>query len=138
VKPEREFFLSAGLGADLSGAVIVDPINGSNHDDRQHQHDDEDQQQKGVLRFSFAGVQLKFSAVMEAAGGLTVPAHGVGRRGFSNCRQHGTPAVPKNEYVMLELARAIGITSRERGLCPSRMSKDSSGRGALSRAGVRH
>jgi hypothetical protein len=31
---------------------------------------------EGVLRFSLAGVQLKFSAVMEASGGLTISARG--------------------------------------------------------------
>ena len=31
-----------------------------------------------VLRFSLAGVQLKFSAINEASGGLTIPAKGVG------------------------------------------------------------
>lgn len=29
------------------------------------------------LRFSLAGVQLKFSAVMEASGGLAIPAGGM-------------------------------------------------------------
>ena len=31
-----------------------------------------------LVRFSLAGVQLKFSAVMEASGGLTIPAKGIG------------------------------------------------------------
>jgi len=111
VKPEREFFLIAVLGADLSGAVIVEPTNAADHDHRQHHqdHEHEDQQEKSVLRFSLAGVQLKFSAVMEAAGGLTVPAHGVGGSWILKLPSTQYPAVPENEYVMLELARAIGI-----------------------------
>jgi serine/threonine-protein kinase HipA len=111
VKPEREFFLIAVLGADLSGAAIVEPINAGGHDHRHHHQDDqhEDPQEKGVLRFSLAGVQLKFSAVMEATGGRTVPTHGVGGSWILKLPSLQYPSVPENEYVMLELARAIGI-----------------------------
>lgn len=111
VEPEREFFLIAVLGADLSGAVIVEPADPGDHDDRQHRHDHEheSQQEKSILRFSLAGVQIKFSAVMEASGGLTVPAHGIGGSWILKLPSAQYPAVPENEYVMLELARAIGI-----------------------------
>jgi serine/threonine-protein kinase HipA len=54
-------------------------------------------------------VQLKFSAVLEASGGLTIPAHGVGGSWIVKLPSTQFPAVPENEYVMLELARAIGI-----------------------------
>jgi serine/threonine-protein kinase HipA len=112
VKKEREFYLMAVLGADLAGAVTVKPIDGGDQDD-QHHHDEhqneEDQQQKNVLRFSLAGVQLKFSAVMETSGGLTIPAHGVGGSWIIKLPSTQYAAVPENEYVMLELARAIGI-----------------------------
>ncbi len=113
VKPEREFFLLAALGEDLAGAVTVTPLGAGRRDD-EHRHDDDyskdEQRQDGVLRFSLAGVQLKFSAVMEASGGLTIPAHGVGGSWIIKLPSTQFPAVPENEYVMLELARAIGIT----------------------------
>jgi serine/threonine-protein kinase HipA len=118
VKPEREFFLLAALGEDLAGAVTVTPADAGKHDD-DHHHDDEhgeddhkkDEEREGsVLRFSLAGVQLKFSAVMEASGGLTIPAHGVGGSWIIKLPSTQFPAVPENEYVMLELARAVGIT----------------------------
>jgi hypothetical protein len=35
-------------------------------------------QEADVLLFSLAGLQLKFSAVKQAAGGLTIPAEGIG------------------------------------------------------------
>lgn len=114
VKKEREFYLMAVLGADLAGAVTVQPMDGGesehdhNHDLHQH-HEDEDQQQKNVLRFSLAGVQLKFSAVMEASGGLTVPAHGVGGSWIVKLPSTQYASVAENEYAMLELARATGI-----------------------------
>jgi len=118
VKPTREFFLLAALGADLPGAVTVTPFSmdepgvgpyGANHD-READPD--------VLQFSLAGVQLKFSAIMEASGGLTIPAHGVG--GFWIVKLPSTqfPAVAENEYVMLELARAAGIAVPQTRLVP--------------------
>jgi len=114
VKEEREFFLMAVLGADLAGAAIVKPMDSgarNDQDPRHHddEHGDDDQQQKGVLRFSLAGVQLKFSAVMEAQGGLTIPAHGVGGSWIIKMPSTQYAAVPENEYLMLELARAAGI-----------------------------
>jgi serine/threonine-protein kinase HipA len=114
VKAEREFFLMAVLGADVAGAVTVKPLDADEYaDDQQPHHDDnrhdDDQQQKGVLRFSLAGVQLKFSAVLEASGGLTIPAHGMGGSWIVKLPSTQFPAVTENEFVMLELARAIGI-----------------------------
>ena len=112
VKKEREFYLMAVLGADLAGAVVVRPVDSpdQNHEhDRHEHHKEEDQSEKNVLRFSLAGVQLKFSAVMETSGGLTVPAHGVGGSWIVKLPSPQYSAVPENEYTMLELARAIGI-----------------------------
>src|SRR5205807_418045 len=56
-----------------------------------------------------AGVQLKFSAVMEASGGLTVPAGGMGGSWIVKLPSARFAAVPENEFVMLELARRVGI-----------------------------
>jgi serine/threonine-protein kinase HipA len=120
VKPEREFFLLAALGADLAGALTIQPLMAGamagqwdNDDgDRRRRHDD------GVLRFSLAGVQLKFSAVMEAHGSLTIPVHGVGGSWIVKLPSTQFASVPENEYVMLELARAIGITVPETRLVP--------------------
>jgi len=123
VGPEREFFLLAALGADLSGAVTVTTLTAEGHaggvqtDDERHRHN---HREDGVLRFSLAGVQLKFSAVMEASGGLTIPAHGVGGSWIVKLPSTQFPAVPENEYVMLGLARATGITVPETRLVPVR------------------
>lgn len=109
VKPEREFSLMAVLGADLAGAVTVKPLDGDQSDLGDDEHRDLDRKQPEVLRFSLAGVQLKFSAVVEASGGLTIPAHGVGGSWIVKLPSAQFPAVAENEYVMLELARAVGI-----------------------------
>ncbi|PKN47501.1 MAG: hypothetical protein CVU59_02605, partial [Deltaproteobacteria bacterium HGW-Deltaproteobacteria-17] len=71
VKPEREFFLLAALGGDLPGAVVVTPF-GDTDEGAAPATAAPDSAAKDaadpVLRFSLAGVQLKFSAVLEAAG----------------------------------------------------------------------
>lgn len=61
------------------------------------------------MRFSLAGVQLKFSAVMEASGGLTIPADGTGGSWILKLPSARFEAVPENEFAMMELARKIGI-----------------------------
>lgn len=114
VNPEREFFLLAVLGADLSGAVTVTPLDETGRaglGDHDHEAGDERRAlpSDGVLRFSLAGVQLKFSAVCEATGGLTIPARGVGGSWIVKLPSHRFDAAAENEFVMLDLARAIGI-----------------------------
>jgi serine/threonine-protein kinase HipA len=112
VKPEREFFLLAALGEDLAGAVKIRPLEAGERHDDEHEKDQENEErgEDTVLRFSLAGVQLKFSAVIESSGGLTIPAHGVGGSWIVKLPSSQYPAVPENEYVMLELARAVGVT----------------------------
>jgi serine/threonine-protein kinase HipA len=112
VKPEREFFLLAVLGADLPGAITVTPLTAGGHAIELQEDDEQGRNYRrddGVLRFSLAGVQLKFSAVMEASGGLTIPAHGVGGSWIVKLPSTQFQAVPENEYAMLNLARAAGI-----------------------------
>jgi serine/threonine-protein kinase HipA len=129
VNPEREFFLLAVLGADLPGALVVEPLDG---DDGHHDHGggaddradsdrvrrrahsrDRGADRQPVLRFSLAGVQLKFSAVMEASGGLTIPAGGMGGSWIVKLPSTRFAAVPQNEFAMLELARRVGIAVPE-------------------------
>ena len=113
VNPEREFFLLAALGADLPGAVTVTPLNhkADDHLDAEYANGErkDDRSHRSALRFSLAGVQLKFPAVMEAAGGLTIPAQGLGGAWIVKLPSMRFAAVSENEFVMLELARAIGI-----------------------------
>jgi serine/threonine-protein kinase HipA len=113
VNPEREFFLLAVLGADLPGALVITPFeNPVSEDDGRHEgdaHRDDDRRREPMLRFSLAGVQLKFSAVMEASGGLTIPAGGTGGSWIVKLPSARFPSVPENEFAMLELARRAGI-----------------------------
>ncbi|HXA76829.1 MAG TPA: HipA domain-containing protein [Candidatus Acidoferrales bacterium] len=109
VKPEREFFLLAVLGGDLPGAVVVSPLDQDHDHIHHHAHDEAARGDHAALRFSLAGVQLKFSAILEASGGLTIPADGVGGSWIVKLPSARFPAVPENEHVMLALARAVGI-----------------------------
>ena len=123
VNTEREFFLLAVLGADLPGALVVTPLDAEGQQGGEHLHEKDDHPDNAhprqeVLRFSLAGVQLKFSAVMEASGGLTIPAEGMGGSWIVKLPSHRFPAVPENEFVMLELARRVGIAVPENRLVP--------------------
>ncbi|HXM94860.1 MAG TPA: type II toxin-antitoxin system HipA family toxin [Candidatus Dormibacteraeota bacterium] len=112
VKPEREFFLLAVLGKDLPGALTVTPLEKEEQAgelDEGHKHK-ENRMADTALRFSLAGVQLKFSAVMEASGGLTIAADGMGGSWIVKLPSARFPSVPENEHAMMELARRVGIT----------------------------
>lgn len=114
VHPEREFFLLWVLGRDLPGAVTVQPADGEAWPPDAHDHGgdndhDEDQRRAQALRFSLAGVQLKFSAVNESSGGLTIPAQGVGGSWIVKLPSSRFDHVPENEYSMMTLARLIGM-----------------------------
>jgi len=118
VNPEREFFLLAVLGADLPGAVVVEPLEAGERAPHAR-HDDgiaDDDRAEAPLRFSLAGVQLKFSAVMESSGGLTIPAGGVGGSWIVKLPSARFAAVPENEFAMTELARRTGISVPENRL----------------------
>ena len=121
VKSEREFFLLWMLGQDLPGAIKALPAEGiklpkNAGDDAQR--DEREAENKTVLRFSLAGVQLKFSAVKKARGGLIIPADGVDGSWIIKLPDVRFKGVPENEFIMMELARQIGIDVPETALVP--------------------
>ena len=111
VNPSREFFLLWVLGQDLPGAVSIRPADGEAWppDANGGTREDQDRHQKEALRFSLAGVQLKFSAIKESAGGLTIPAHGTGGSWIVKLPSLRFEGVPENEFAMMSLARSIGM-----------------------------
>jgi serine/threonine-protein kinase HipA len=119
VDPEREFFLLAVLGADLPGALVVEPLEGQVQQADRYQQEGRhvgDQGREEALRFSLAGVQLKFSAILEASGGLTIPADGMGGSWIVKLPSARFASIPENEFAMLELARRAGIAVPENRL----------------------
>ena len=112
VKPVREFFLLWVLGMDLPGAITIRPADGEAWplDDHDTADDgDRDDHHNNALRFSLAGVQLKFSAIDEAVGGLTIPAKGIGGSWIVKLPSRKFAGVPENEFSMMTLARLIGM-----------------------------
>ncbi len=108
VKSEREFFLLWALGQDLPGAVVVQPADGGEYPPTVH-HGYVKEFREKALRFSLAGVQLKFSAIADARKGLTIPVRGIGGDRIIKLPSRQFDALPENEYSMMELARDIGI-----------------------------
>jgi serine/threonine-protein kinase HipA len=111
VNPQREFFLLWALGKDLPGALTIRSAEGEawppgGDHDADH---DEDDRRRNALRFSLAGVQLKFSAISEASGGLTIPAEGVGGSWIVKLPSMTYEGVPENEFAMMRLAAEIGM-----------------------------
>lgn len=78
VNPAREFFLLWMLGQDLAGAVTVETADGETLPPNVHREIEDGIKCEAAMRFSLAGVQLKFSAVQHANSGLTIPATGRG------------------------------------------------------------
>jgi serine/threonine-protein kinase HipA len=113
VNPAREFFLLWALGRDLPGAIVVKPAGGDDWPAEANEDFDSepDQQMRDemALRFSLAGVQIKFSAVNETTGGLTIPAQGIGGSWIVKLPSREFEGVPENEYSMMTLARLIGM-----------------------------
>jgi serine/threonine-protein kinase HipA len=121
VKPEREFFLIAVLGQDLPGALEIlpaDPAMSLDENIGVSARATDTTESEQALHFSLAGVQLKFSAVKDATGGLTIPADGVGGSWIVKLPSTQFPNVPENEFAMMELARGVGITVPETALIP--------------------
>lgn len=113
VKPMREFFLLWMLGMDLPGAITIRPTDGEelppNGNDKAQPPNGDDERHEGALRFSLAGVQLKFSAISETRGGLTIPTKGIGGSWIVKLPSREYEGVPENEFSMMTLAQIIGI-----------------------------
>lgn len=121
VNPKRDFFLLWILGRDLPGAISIQPTDDEDWPTEAATEIPSVNQGEGkevVLRFSLAGVHLKFSAIKEARGGLTIPADGVGGSWIIKLPATGFNGVPENEYVMMALAKSIGIEVPETMLIP--------------------
>lgn len=112
VKKMREFHLLWALGTDLPGAMTVTSANDDawNIDDVADADGGEAATKRsGAMRFSLAGVQMKFSAISEAAGGLTIPVDGAGGSWIVKLPSARFSGVPENEHSMMTLAKRVGI-----------------------------
>ncbi len=117
IKPSNEFRLIELLGQDLSGAVILTLLEGVPVDVPSPE-EAEANRNLHPLRFSLAGVQLKFSAITERRGGLTIPANGMGGDWIVKLPAQNYAHIPENEYAIMDLASRIGIPVPETKLVP--------------------
>ncbi|MES9991950.1 MAG: type II toxin-antitoxin system HipA family toxin [Candidatus Thiodiazotropha sp.] len=109
IKTVREFRLIELLGGDLPGAVRLLPVEGGMALPEVEAAEEMVDASEQPYRFSLAGVQLKFSALAEARGGLTIPASGVGGNWIIKLPAQNFHQVPENEWAMLQWAGEIGI-----------------------------
>jgi len=109
VKQTREFFLLWMLGRDLPGAVTVHPTEGDDLPPDEEQASVE--ARPNALRFSLAGVQLKFSAFKNTTkgGGLTIPTEGTGGSWIVKLPSQQYSGVPENEFSMMTIAGMMGM-----------------------------
>ena len=108
ISPTAQFPLLEALGADLPGAATA------HCEDDQHPRapaapGDGAEERAEVMRFSISGVQMKFAAVRDPAGRLSVPADGVGGDWLVKLPFAGHPGLAENEFAIMQLARRIGI-----------------------------
>lgn len=115
VNATREFFLLWALGEDLPGAVTASS-------DRDWSPSASNGEQPSFtpdfMRFSLAGVQLKFSGMMQPQGGLTIPVKGIGGSWIIKLPSPQYDAVPENEFAMMTLAAKMGMEVPEVQLVP--------------------
>jgi serine/threonine-protein kinase HipA len=118
IKAIRDLPLLRLLGEDLPGAVVVRP----EEDGPPSLESDDDEaiveqaDEKKPLRFSLAGIQMKFSATGSPERGWTIPAEGKGGHWILKLPSEKHALVPENEHSMMEFARRVGIQAAETGL----------------------
>ncbi|HEY6235297.1 MAG TPA: HipA domain-containing protein [Candidatus Elarobacter sp.] len=117
VKAVRDFPLIRILGRDLPGAVqVIDEDGASGPPVDSDPHESTEDRADEVLRFSLAGVQLKFSASGDPRRGLTIPAGGMGGHWIVKMPDQRFKRVPENEFAMMTFAKAVGIDVPDVGL----------------------
>ena len=111
INQQSEFKLIELLGEDLPGNVVVK--SGNTVDSEVKRESKNLNQDDQIYRFSLAGIQLKFSAIIESSGGLTIPTSGLGGDWIVKLPAQNFVSVPENEFSMLQLAKEIGISTPE-------------------------
>lgn len=112
IDERNEEALLAILGDDLPGAMIVRSTEPSQSPPAVAARDEEH-----VMHFSLAGVQLKFSALLDPdAKGLTIPVSGVGGDWIVKLPSRRFEALPEAEAMTMTFAAHCGIDVPEHRL----------------------
>lgn len=111
-----QFDLLTRLGADLPGAVLVTPETEAPASAGPLRLDSvqgfEAPVPEGIVKFSLAGVQLKFAAVRDGER-LTVPARAGEGRLILKVASDRYPGLPEAEYAAMTLCRSLGLAVAE-------------------------
>lgn len=111
VNQQREALLLETLGGDLPGAVVVEPeenIDEEPPDEELSSPPSPSPGREQRLKFSLAGMQLKFS-VLQKGDRLTLPVTGQGGDWIVKLPDARFPGVPANEISMLQWAHRARI-----------------------------
>ncbi len=123
-KPNDAAATLAVVGEDLPGAVIVRPaVMAAALPSGVKRYDESlapGAPSDDTLRFSLAGVQLKFSAVESAEQRFTLPFRGLGGRWILKFGSEVYPKLPENEFSVMGWAQACGLNVPEHRLVPAR------------------
>ncbi|MDK4706073.1 type II toxin-antitoxin system HipA family toxin [Rhizobium sp. CNPSo 4062] len=107
-----EFDVLTRLGADLPGAVFIVPETGvppsAGPLDLDSVQGLKATLPKGAVKFSLAGVQLKFTG-NPVGGRLTAPARGESGRCIIKIATDRFPGLPEAEYAAMRMAAMIGV-----------------------------
>lgn len=120
VKAVREYPLLTQLGGDLPGAVQAVPVDAQDGLSDDVEDGSIAGQARHALRFSLAGVQLKFSALKNKGknAGLTIPVNGTGGDWIVKLPSARHPDVPENEFAAMSLGSKLGIDVPDIDLVP--------------------
>lgn len=123
IAPGDDMALLEAVGRDLPGAVEIvaaeeaeDLLENGSEDPNDGLPEGE--AEEGLLRFSLAGVQLKFSVLREAEK-LTLPLHNQRGEWIVKLDSARFPRLVENEFAVLEWARGAGFEVPELYVQPS-------------------
>ncbi|MDZ4836905.1 MAG: HipA domain-containing protein [Candidatus Melainabacteria bacterium] len=118
LRESQEFLLLQKLSSDLPGAVLLRSEGSSNlEDERINEESTVGDDQNDDLRFSVAGVQLKFSGDL-IDNKIVIPAHGIDGHWIVKLPSQEYSYVNELEYSMLNFASEIGIIVPEFNIKP--------------------
>jgi len=106
--PARAYWLLCRIGEDLPGNVYVVPDRHEHPGDLAEDGATAEEIPPDALRFSLAGVQMKFSANRDDRG-VTIPVSGRGGSWILKLPDQRFESVPENEFSMLRWASEAGL-----------------------------